>query len=357
MKTGKQASGLSLGFDRFSGLYLWALFILVFGIWRPDLFLTQATVHSIASSQAIVAIMGLAVLVPLAAGVFDLSIGATVNITAVTVAVLQTQHNLGVFESILVSVAMGAFIGVVNGLLVVVLRVNSFIATLATATVIGAVQVIITQQRQPLPPTSSTWNALTQKELLGGFQIVVLYLLVLALLVWWLLDHTPAGRYIYAVGGNAEAARLSGVRVGKWQWLAFIFSGTICGLAGVMYSSLNGPSLTFGASLLLPAYAAAFLGSTQIKPGRFNVWGSLIAVYVLYTGVYGLRLVTSVQWLNDMFNGVALAAAVAFAAWRQRTAVDRRRTSAGGAAGEADPAPAPESGAVEPPVRSWDSVG
>ena len=113
--------------------------------------------------------------------------------------------------------------------------------------------------------------------------------------------------------------------MGRWTWLSLIASSTICGAAGVLYASLSGPSLEFGAGLLLPAYAAAFLGSTQLQPGRFNVWGTVIAVYVLATGVKGLQLVTSVQWLSDMFNGVALIAAVAFAVWRQRRAGEARR--------------------------------
>jgi ribose transport system permease protein len=336
-----KARQFSFGFDRFSGLYLWALFIIVFGVWVPDLFLTGSTATSIASSQAIVAMLGIAVLVPLAAGVFDLSIGATINITAVTVALLQTKQGLGMWPAIIISVLLGLLIGVVNGFLVVILKVSSFIATLATTTIIGAVQIIVTAQSQPLPPVEQAWLNLTQTEVFG-FQIVVLYLLILAVLFWWLLEHTPAGRYIYAVGGNPEAARLTGVRVGKWVWLSFIVSGTVSGVAGIFYSSLNGPSLTFGAALLLPAYAAAFLGSTQIKPGRFNVWGAVIAVYVLATGVRGLQLVTAVQWLNDMFNGVALIAAVAFAVWRQSKAATRRRRGAGpGMAETLDEADAP----------------
>jgi ribose transport system permease protein len=143
------------------------------------------------------------------------------------------------------------------------------------------------------------------------------YLLVLAFVVWWLLDHTPVGRYLYAIGGSPEAARLTGVRVGFWSWLSLIGSATIAGIAGVFYASLSGPSLTFGQSLLLPAFAAVFLGSTQFTPGRANVWGTLLAVYVLATGVQGLQFVTGVLWLNDMFNGVALIAAVSFAVWRQ----------------------------------------
>jgi len=320
----------SFGFDRFSGFYLWALFIVVFGIWTPDLFLSADTVHSIASDQAIVAMLGIALLIPLAAGAYDLSIGANINLAAVLVAILQTKNGWGMWSSIVVAVAVGALIGILNGFIVVVLKVSSFIATLGMATIIGAVMTIVTNQSQPLPPTASAWLKLTQQKVFG-FQVVVLYLVVLALVVWWALEHTPAGRYIYAVGGNPEAARLSGVQVGKWTWLCLIASGTISGLAGVLYSSLSGPSLTFGASLLLPAFAAAFLGSTQLKPGRFNVWGTLIAVYVLATGVKGLQFVTSAQWLNDMFNGVALITAVAFAIWRQTAAAGRARPSRSGA--------------------------
>ena len=290
--------------------------------------------------------LGIAVMLPLAAGAFDLSVGATTNLTAVTVAVLQTNHGYGMWTSILIAVLVGVAVGALNGFLVVVLGISSFIATLATATVVGAVQAIVSNQSQPLPPTSTSWSQLTQHTVFG-FQIVVVYLIVLALIVWWLVEHTPAGRYLYAVGGNAEAARLSGVRVGKWVWLSFIGSGLIAGIAGVLYCSLNGPALTFGAGLLLPAYAAAFLGATQLIPGRFNVWGTVIAVYILATGVRGLQLVTSVQWLNDMFNGVALAAAVGFAVWRQKKAATRRTAErlqrpSTGDEGDHDPAlPAP----------------
>ena len=218
---------ISLGFDRFSGLYLWALFIVVFGILQTDLFLTTATLHSVASSQAIVAMLGIAVMVPLATGVFDLSVGAVTNLTAVTVAVLQTNLGYDMWPSILIAVLVGVAVGALNGFLVVVLGISSFIATLATATVVGAVQAIVSNQSQPLPPTSPGWRELTQQTVFG-FQIVVVYLFVLALIVWWLVEHTPAGRYMYAVGGNPEAARLSGVRVGKWVWLSFICSGLIC---------------------------------------------------------------------------------------------------------------------------------
>jgi len=308
---------INFGFDRFSGLYVWASFILLFGLLKPAVFLTTNNLFLIASQQVIAAMLAMAILMPLAAGAYDLSIGANINLAAVLVAVLQVRDGMGMWLSIVVTIASGVLIGLVNGFLVVKLHVSSFIATLGMATIISAVLSIVTNNLEPLPVTSSTWNALTQTKVLG-FQIVFWYLIVMALILWWVLEHMPIGRYTYAVGSNPEAARLSGVRVGRYTWVALTVSGGVSAFAGVCYSSLSGPSLTFGPSLLLPAYAAAFLGSTQIRPGRFNVLGTMIAVYVLATGVAGVQYLTSVQWLNDMFNGVALIFAVAFAVWRQR---------------------------------------
>jgi ribose transport system permease protein len=299
-----------------SGLYLWAAFIAIFGIWKTNLFLTSATLHSVASSQTVGAMLALALLIPITAGLYDLSVGAVINVSAILAIELQTVHHMSMWTAMTITALVSASVGLVNGFIVVKLKVNSFVATLGMATIITAVQTIISGQAQPLPPTSSAWFSLTQRTLFG-FQIIVVYLVVLAVLVWWMLDHTPIGRYLYAIGGSQEAARLTGITVGRWSWLSLVASSTIAGVAGIFYGSLSGPSLTFGQALLLPAFAAVFLGSTQLKPGRFNVWGTLLAVYVLATGVQGLQFVTGVQWLNDMFNGVALIAAVSFAVWRQ----------------------------------------
>lgn len=334
----------NLGFDRFSGLYLWALFIVVFSLWSP-LFTTMATVHSIASGQAVTGMLALAVLVPLVAGIYDLSIGSTANLTAILVINLQVSHHMAIAPAIVLSVLAGTAIGIVNGFIVVKLKVNSFIATLGMGTVVLALLTMVSGNIQPNPPTSATWGKLTQTSV-GGFQIAFIYLIVIAIVIWWLLDHLPAGRCLFAVGSNSDAARLSGVNVGGWTWFSLAVSGTLAALAGIVFSSLLGPSLDFGQGLLLPAFAAAFLGSTQLRRGRFNVWGTMLAIYVLATGVQGFQLVyTGVQWLSDMFNGVALIVAVAFAVWRQESSGIRTRAGAapqGGEAGtSADPVLAP----------------
>lgn len=306
-----------LGLDRYSALYLWAVFIVVFGVWTPHVFLTSATVHSVATEQAVSAMIAIAVLIPLACGEFDLSVGANANFTGIVAILLQTNLHWGVALSVICSVLIGVVIGAVNGFIVVRVGVSSFIATLGMSSILAALQVIVTGSQQPPPVSSTAWSDLTQYSISGN-QIIVLYMLVLGVLAWWFLHHTPAGRYIFATGGNREAARLSAVRVDFWSWSTLTIAGGISGFAGVLYTSLAGPSLTFGPSLLLPAFAAAFLGSTQIHPGRFNVWGTLIAIYVLATGVEGLQLVSGAQWLSSMFNGVALILAVALAVGRQR---------------------------------------
>jgi ribose transport system permease protein len=310
---------LKTGFDRFSGLYLWALFIIVFGIWVPDQFLTSATLHSVAAQQAVTGIVALAILIPLAAGLYDLSVGATAGLVGITTVVLMNDHSWGVVPAIAFGMLVAIAIGCVNAFVVVRLGVNSFIATLGMSSILAATQVIISHNAQPLPPTSTAWNDFTQTTV-GGFQIVVLYMLVIAFVLWWLTAHTPTGRYLYAIGGNTEAARLSGVRIRSYTTVALVTSATVAGGAGIMFSSLNGPSLNFGGTLLLPAFAAAFLGSTQLIPGRFNVWGTLLAIFVLATGVQGLQLVSGASWLNDMFNGVALIVAVALSIQRSPSA-------------------------------------
>ncbi len=314
-----------LGFDRFSGLYLWAALILAFSLWQTE-FLTSATVHSIAGERSISAILALAIIIPLACGAFDLSVGAVANFATINAALL-INHGWSWPVAAVTAVLISLTIGVINGLFVVRLHVSSFITTLGIGSVITALQIVVTNNLQPVAPNQSnaSWADFTNHTIFG-FQIVFLYLLVLALVLYWVLEHTPAGRYLYAVGSSPEAARLSGVGVDRYTWLSLIASAGLAGVGGVMFSSLTGPSLTYGAGLLLPAFAAAFLGSTQFVPGRFNVWGTVLSIFVLATGVKGLQLAyPQAQWLDPAFSGAALVLAVAVAVGRQRSGEERTR--------------------------------
>ncbi|GAC1377462.1 MAG: ABC transporter permease [Acidimicrobiales bacterium] len=313
----------SLGFDRFSGLYLWAALIAVFSLWEVQ-FRTLATAHTVAGERSISAILGLAIIIPLACGAFDLSVGAVANFATIN-AVIFINDGVSWPVAALLAVLISVGIGIGNGFFVVRLHVSSFITTLGIGSVITALQVVVTNNLQPVQPPSHGWANFTNRPVFG-FQIVFVYMLILAVILWWVLQHTPVGRYLYAIGSNPDAARLSGVSVNGFTWISLIASATIAGIGGVMFGSLTGPSLTYGAGLLLPAFAAAFLGSTQIVPGRFNVWGTVMSIFVLATGVQGLQLAyPNAQWLDPLFSGAALVLAVAIAVGRQRTGEERTR--------------------------------
>ena len=315
-----------IGFERFSGLYLWGALIVAFSLWLPEFFPTSSTVHSIAGERSISAILGLAIIIPLACGAFDLSVGAVANFATINAALL-INAGWSWPTAAVVAVLISALIGVVNGMLVVRFHVSSFITTLGIGSVITALQIVVTDNLQPTAPNGSnaSWANFTNFTIFG-FQVVFFYLLALAVVLWWVLEHTPVGRYLYAIGSSPDAARLSGVPVNRYTWLSLVASATLAGVAGVMFSSLTGPSLTYGGGLLLPAFAAAFLGSTQIVPGRFNVWGTVLSIFVLATGVKGLQLAyTTAQWLDPAFSGAALVLAVAVAVGRQRSGEERTR--------------------------------
>jgi ribose transport system permease protein len=310
-----------VGLDRFSGLYVWAALIVGFGVWMPDLFLTSSNVRVVAGEGAITAILALGLVIPLAAGVFDLSIAATMGFSAVFVVWYQSNGHNPLVGAVL-TLLLGALIGVVNGFVVVRLHVDSFIATLGSSSVLAATTYWLTDGQQIVTGISTTFLKFGTAQWLG-LPAPVYYMVALAFVLWIFLEFRPAGRYLYAVGGNPQAARLAGVRVNRMIFGSFVAGGTIAAFAGVVLAAKLGTgNPTIGPSYLLPAFSAVFLGATQIKAGRVNVLGSLIAIYLLATGVKGLQLAGAPVFVNDLFNGLALILAVALAA---RTALRARK--------------------------------
>lgn len=318
-----QGRRIKLGVERYSGIYTFALIILIFGLWVPDLFLQVNNLKTILAESAITGMMALAILIPLAAGAYDLSIGGVMSVSMLLVAWLQSSHHWAPIPAVLVAVAAGAIVGVLNGVAVVFLRVNSFIATLAMSSILAAVELAISGGNQIVTGLSQTFINSGQSTLFG-IALPVYYLAGLAVVLYFVLEHTPFGRYLFAVGDNMDATRLSGVRTGKLTFLALMISGTVAAIAGVVLGARVGSySVNSGAAYLLPAFAAAFLGSTQLKPGRMNVWGTILAVYLLATGVNGLSLAGAAAWVSQLFNGLALLIAVSaamFGASRRRNA-------------------------------------
>ena len=154
-----------------------------------------------------------------------------------------------------------------------------------------------------------------------GLPLPFFYMIAVAAVMYLVLEKTPLGRYLYATGGNRQASRLAGLRVERIMFGALVTSATIGALTGVILAAKLGTAAPdIGPSYLLPAFSAVFLGSTQIRAGRVNVLGTLIAIYLLATGVKGLQLAGAPSYVNDLFNGLALIIAVALAARTARRA-------------------------------------
>jgi ribose transport system permease protein len=308
------------GFDRGSGLYVWAALLLIFGLWVPETFLTIRTWRALSADQAVTAIVALAALVPLAGRQFDLSVAHMLGFSLIVVTWTQSEWGLNPLLAMGCSLVVGVFVGAVNGFVVTRLQVPSLIATLATSSVLQAAILWLSDGQNISSGISSTFRRWGTEQPLG-VPVPVIVLVVLALLLWYLLEHTPAGRYLYAVGGNTEAAALAGVPTRRYIFWSLVASATIASLAGVVFAAKVGSaSVTAGPPYLLPAVSAVFLGATQIRPGRVNVWGTLVALLLLATGVKGLQLVGVPFWVQDLFNGVVLIIAVSLAALRGRGA-------------------------------------
>lgn len=309
----------ALSFRNIGALYIFAAMFVIYSIWVPDTFLKWDTWKSMLSSQAETAIVAIALVPALSAGAFDLSIGASVGVGNVFVAWLLVNQGVAIVPAILLTVLAGVAIGLFNGLLVVKVRIDSFIATLGMSSVLVALIAWLSNSQQILGLSSGFQSIATTQFL--GLTLPDWLALAVGVVVWYVLERTPIGRRVYATGGNIEAARLAGVRVGAVTLGALVTCAAIAVFAGVVEAAdISAADPTIGPSFLLPAFSAAFLGSTQFRGGRFNVWGTLVAVVVLATGVLGLQLGGAPVWIPDLFNGAALLFAVGLAKY-ERSAV------------------------------------
>jgi ribose transport system permease protein len=234
----------------------------------------------------------------------------------------------GTFVGILCGLAAGLVVGLINAFVVLKLHVDSFIATLGMSSILVGAILAITDNGSIQPTADQASEGFTSfgRDKLWGLPYPVFYMLAVALVLWWMLEYTPVGRYFYGIGGNPQAARLAGVRVDRITTGAFVASGVISAFAGIVLAAkLGSGSPLAGSDYLLPAFSAVFLGATQIRPGRVNVLGTLIAIFLLATGVTGLQIGGAPPYITQLFNGTALIVAVAMAA---RTAHRRRKINA-----------------------------
>jgi ribose transport system permease protein len=304
--------------ERYALLVVWLGVIVVFGILRPDTFLTTANFSTIFGSQAILVVLTLALIVPLTAGDYDLSVAATMGMSAMTLAILNVNHGWSIGLSIGAALGVGLLIGLVNGAIVVLLGLDSLIVTLGTLTFISGLILWMSASQTVSGVSQELIDWVVVKQLFG-IPLAFYYGIALGLVMFYVFEFMPVGRRLLFVGRGRSVARLSGIRVVRLRWGAFAVSGMISAFAGVLYAgTLGSADPTSALSFLLPAFAAAFLGATTIQPGRFNPIGSIAAVYFLVTGITGLQLLGVQTFVQQLFYGGALVLAVALSQLARR---------------------------------------
>jgi len=292
--------------------------IVTFSVLLPNTFPTMLNLRSILSDKAIIALLSLAAMIPMVAGRIDLTVGYGIVLWHILAISLQTMYGLPWPMAVVIVLALGVLTGALNGLLVEVARIDSFIATLGTGTILYALALWHTGGRQMVGTLPDAFYALNG-TFVFGLPITAFYVLAITVALWIILEYTPIGRYLYAIGANQRAAELNGIPTRKFVIGAFVTSGALTALAGVLLASkLRIGQASVGLEFLLPALVGAFLGSTTIKPGRVNVWGTIVGVMILAVGISGIQQFGGSFWVEPLFNGTTLLIAIGIAGYAQR---------------------------------------
>jgi ribose transport system permease protein len=294
-------------------LVVLVLLVVVFTALLPNTFPTAFNFRTILSEKSVVALLALAVLVPLSAGHYDLSVGSMLGLVHILAIGLQVKNGLPWGAAVALAAAAAAIVGAINGLLVTRFRVGSFIATLGTGTVAYGAGLWYTGGEQVNGDLADGFLAIAATPFGVPFPAIVT--LIIATLLWLLYGYFPVGRYLYVMGDNPRAAELVGIPVKRYTLLAFVASAVLTACSGIILAAeLRVGQSAVGPEYLLPAFAAVLFGATSIEPGRVNVWGTVLAVLVLAVAVSGLQQEGAEAYVEPIFNGGMLIVAVAISA-------------------------------------------
>jgi ribose transport system permease protein len=294
------------------------LLALLFSVLLPDTFPTLFNLRAILADKSVIALLALAATIPMITGKIDLTVGYGIVLWHILAISLQTKFGIPWPLAVVIVVLCAAMFGVLNGLLVELVQIDSFIATLGTGTVIYAVAMWHSGGRQVVGDLPEGFTDIAGGNFLG-LPIGAFYVLVVSLVMWLVTEFSPLGRALYVIGANPKAAQLNGISVRKHVMGAFIASGALSGFAGVLLASrLQIGQASVGLEFLLPALVGAFLGSTTIRPGRVNVWGTLIGVAILAIGISGIQQFGGAFYVEPLFNGLTLLVSIGIAGWAQQ---------------------------------------
>lgn len=296
-----------------------------FSAAKPSSFATWDNYRSILNNEAIIVLLALAAMMPLVIGEIDLSVTGILGVSQALVTGLCALQGLSPAVAVVLSLIAGAVLGLINGLIIVKLHINALVTTLASGTVMGGLVIWYTGGS---PIYEGVPKSLTQiaRGTFFGVPRAVVYVAVVAAILWFVLSRLPTGRRLYAVGGNRRAAELSGIRADRLVISTFVASGVLAALAGVVLGSQLGSVVPGGeGAYLLPAFAGAFLGATAIQPGRYNPIGTVLAAYTLSVAVSGLQQLGAPSWVQPVFNGTVLIVAVGLSGYAVRVKAARAK--------------------------------
>jgi ribose transport system permease protein len=297
-------------FERVALILVWVILIAAFGAVMPKSFLSWGNFSIMFASYAPAALLALAIIIPLTAGDYDLSVGATLTLTASLIGVLNVWYHIPIGLVLVLALCAGLVVGLVNALFIIYFRVPSLVVTLGTTSIMSGIVQWMTDSSTIGGIDNALVMAVVGHRFLG-IPYAFYYALIAAVIMWYVFDYTPLGRRLLFVGRGREVARLNGIAVDRVRLGALIASALVATLAGIVYAGVLGSADPYsGLNYLLPAFAAAFLGATTIQPGRFNPWGAIVAVYFLATGITGLSMLGIPLWVTNVFNGGALILAV-----------------------------------------------
>lgn len=302
-----------IGGDRILFGAAWIAMVVVFTIKLPGTYLTMPNVSTMLASQAYILVLALATLLPLTCGDFDLSVAGVSGLSAILIGVLNGQHDVPILLAMALAVLAGLAVGALNCLLVVVIGAETIVVTLGIATVLVGVILWLSSQT-PIAGISPDLTDAMVGHRLFDIPYVFYYALALCLILWFVQSFTVLGRRLLFVGQNRDVARLSGVRVNRLRMGSLVACSGIAALSGILAVGVSGAAdPNQGPALLLPAYAAAFLGAAAIGRGRFSAWSCFLAVYFLVFGITGLQQLGAQSYVQEIFYGAALALAVTMA--------------------------------------------
>ncbi len=298
--------------SRYALVLVWAMMAGYFLIVRTDTFGRLAAFESIFGSQSTLVFLGVAALITLSVGEFDLSIASIAGLSATTVPVLVSLHHWNVAWACVVALLLCLACGAINAFFVVKVGVASMVVTLGTGTFLVGIAEWISSSSQ-VSINDPSFARVSLYPILD-LPISFYYGLALVLALAYVRSWTPLGRHMLFVGANRDVARLAGIRVNRVRAGSYLVASLIAGMGGILLvSSTGGFAASGSAGYLLPALAAVFLGTAVVQPGQFNPIGMLIGVYFLETGIFGLELLGYSGWVQDAFYGAGLVAAVAIA--------------------------------------------